>query len=174
MSVPIPEGLGPCGICHRKISQTSEVTSVMRGFPPRAYMAHKECKKRLEDEAGGPLKQVTQSDYLKLAPEVQAKPREGFGIVAGQEFEPLNLHDYEVVDESSENPQVAPEDPSSEESTKETDFQDELDKGVEVARQTAETIRQMAAADSDTGVPPIKDTKPVKKATQKKETPPNA
>ena len=68
MSTPIPEGLGKCGLCHRSIRQTDAIDNVMLGRPPRAYICHKSCKKAKEAKEG-PLPQLTQTDYLKLAPE---------------------------------------------------------------------------------------------------------
>lgn len=72
MSTPIPEGLGKCGLCHRSIRQTDSIDSIMLGRPPRAYICHQSCKKAKVAKEG-PIPQVTQADYMKLAPETRAQ-----------------------------------------------------------------------------------------------------
>lgn len=131
MSTPIPEGLGKCAICLRTVHQTDSISSVLRGRPPRAYICHQDCKKHLEAQ-NGPEPQLTQADYMGLAPEPESwipldddreRMREDLRIALKEDFGDLiatvATGGAPVVDDLTVKTQVEPETPSSEPTTSE-------------------------------------------------------
>lgn len=129
MSTPIPEGLGKCGICLRTVHQTDTISSVMRGRPPRAYICHQDCKDHLEAQ-NGPEPQLTQADYMGMAPEATLVASDEPWIPNADELEAVRQDmtaalaadarlGSEVVDDLTVKPQVEPETPSSEPTTPE-------------------------------------------------------
>jgi hypothetical protein len=55
--------IGRCGSCSKPIYQMTPVGNVLLGFPPRAYIAHKDCADKVELESQ-PVVVTTREEIL--------------------------------------------------------------------------------------------------------------